>query len=1026
MSDPIPNNSTNNTTDPVDHIADTETSLAILKSILNGLNAFICVTVPETGEILFLNDNIRKAFNISDDGIGQYCYTLIQGLDRKCDFCPYNQLQLDPDQVIVWDHCESDGRTHQKTALLIDWPGGHKAHLEYGIDITAIKQVAEALEDREQMLSALNQAALLLLSFREGQFVEAMSDGLSIIADIAHFDRMSVFQNYEQDNRLYATQTYRWDHRSGGSAPPHHYLTDLSYADVAPSWQTILAGGDYINGIVSQMPDGDSLKQFNCQSVLAFPIFTGDRFWGLALFENRKEERLFSDYETDILRSAGMMITNMVGRHEEAERIRAADERTRLMLDATPLSCYLFNRQHQLIDCNEAAVKLFHFRNKQEQIEGFSRCHPTYQPDGSASLEQCNDNIKRAFNEGRHVFEWMHQTTDRIPLPAEVTLVRVKYDNEYVVAGYVRDLREHRRMIDEIETRNKLLFAVNQMSTTLLRADATEFESALLHAMGIMAEAAGADRVYIRQIIYQDERIYCTQLYEWADAMESPHDYPDPKIILSETAPGWEERLAKGSCINEIISQIEGDPQQMLASQDIQAILLVPIFVKDELWGFLGFDNCHEERLFTHNEESILRSASELIADALLRNDMEANLLSTTVKLQQALTEAQNANQAKSEFLSRMSHEMRTPMNAIIGMTTVGHNTTELGRKDYALGKIDEASKHLLGIINDILDLSKIEANKFELSDLPFPFREMLNKAVSFVRFRIEEKKLFFSLTVDSDVPSCVLGDEQHLTQVIINLLANAVKFTPEGGHIHLGTTLIRDTDDAYELQIEVSDSGIGIPIEQQDKIFQAFEQAEGGITRRYGGTGLGLAISRRIVEKMGGTIAVKSKEGHGSRFFFTVKLKRADSQCERTDSTERNTEIISTELQTGEFSGKRILIAEDLPINREILQALLEHTGLIMDMAENGREAVEMVADAPGAYDLIFMDVQMPEMDGLEATQYIRATLTSENHLPIVAMTANVYREDIERCLAAGMDDHLGKPIDINLMMEKLRHYLS
>ena len=396
-------------------------------------------------------------------------------------------------------------------------------------------------------------------------------------------------------------------------------------------------------------------------------------------------------------------------------------------------------------------------------------------------------------------------------------------------------------------------------------------------------------------------------------------------------------------------------------------------------------------------------------------------------KLIEERDRADQASHAKSEFLSNMSHEMRTPMNAIIGMTAIAKRAADKTQVDHALNKVEEASTHLLGIINDILDMMKIEAKKLELSNVEFDLRNSLAKAVSIVQFRMEEKNQRFVLNVDNEVPSFLLGDDHRLKQVIINLLSNAVKFTEAGGEIKLNVSLISENDGICELRFEVADTGIGMSPEQQTKLFRMFQQAETGITRKYGGTGLGLVISKRIVELMDGNIYVESEKGKGSKFVFTAKMTHifrdslADPEADDANVNEKPEDYTDSK-----FEGKKLLLAEDIEINREILISLLDGLGLIIDTAENGKEALEKVKNNSGAYDLVLMDMQMPEIDGLEATRRIRALdMERSKTIPIIAMTANVFKDDIENCLAAGMDDHIGKPLDLTLVLEKLRKYL-
>ncbi|MDR3281402.1 MAG: response regulator [Synergistaceae bacterium] len=383
---------------------------------------------------------------------------------------------------------------------------------------------------------------------------------------------------------------------------------------------------------------------------------------------------------------------------------------------------------------------------------------------------------------------------------------------------------------------------------------------------------------------------------------------------------------------------------------------------------------------------------------------------------------AEQASNAKSDFLANMSHEMRTPMNAIIGMTNIALRTNSAERKDYSLGKIRDASNHLLGVINDILDMSKIEANKFELSPSEFCFDNMLATVVNVIEFKAHEKCQSFRVEVDPNIPKRLYSDSQRLAQVITNLLSNAVKFTPEDGSVTLTATLASKEAENCVIEVEVSDTGIGISHEQQSRLFNSFEQADGGISRKFGGTGLGLAISKRIVEMMNGRIWIESELGAGSSFTFTVSAALPDEPPE--DMALHTPEESCHDAY--DFTGRRILLAEDIEVNREIVLTLLEPTGVTIDCATNGLAALDTFRAHPSDYDIIFMDIHMPEMDGYEATRRIRALDCPEaSVIPIVAMTANVFTEDIQKCMAAGMSDHIGKPIDFGEVLKKLAKHM-
>jgi signal transduction histidine kinase/CheY-like chemotaxis protein len=422
---------------------------------------------------------------------------------------------------------------------------------------------------------------------------------------------------------------------------------------------------------------------------------------------------------------------------------------------------------------------------------------------------------------------------------------------------------------------------------------------------------------------------------------------------------------------------------------------------------------------------------------------------------------ADAASSAKGDFLAQMSHEMRTPMNAIIGTVAISKSATSL--EEYRLGmtRIEEASRHLLGVINDILDMSKIEAGKLELLREPFVFSEMVSSVVGIHQFRLDEKHQHLELHIDSRIPRVLSGDRQRLAQVVANLLSNAVKFTPDEGSITISATLLdrggeqRDgaaaaavgvgaaaptaaavgaatgkdkagasaADEPCTLRIDISDTGIGITAEQQLRLFRSFEQANNSTSREYGGTGLGLAISQRIVWAMGGDITVESQPGKGSCFTVTVRLEAADDALPPVDAARKARGTAET---AGIFAGHTALLVDDVEVNREIAAALLEPTGLALVHTATGQEAVSAFAARPEGFDLILMDIQMPGMDGYEATRLIRQIDAPQaKRVPIIAMTANVFKEDIEKSLACGMDAHLGKPLDPDEMIQLIQKAL-
>jgi signal transduction histidine kinase/DNA-binding response OmpR family regulator len=700
----------------------------------------------------------------------------------------------------------------------------------------------------------------------------------------------------------------------------------------------------------------------------------------------------------------------------------------------------------------------------------------------------------------------------------------------------------------------KMTDVLNKTAILFLSQRDRAFDDTMTAEVRLIADIAEIDRLILCRNHRESDSLsvnslYMSEVYRWDRNSGGSTELTEALVNVpyAQLIPDWEAHLSGGNLINSPSKLLSERAAATFQSFGLLTVAVIPIHINNAFWGFVLFGDTRNERHFEDDIIEMMRSAAFLFANAFIHADMERDI-------KEALHKATEASKAKSEFLSNMSHEMRTPMNAITGMTTIGKNAKDVERKNYALDKIEDASIHLLGVINDILDMSKIEANMLELSPVDFNFERMLQKVVTVVNFRVEEKQQKLTIHIDRKIPQTLVTDDQRLAQVVTNLLSNSVKFTPEKGSITLNASFMGEENGLCTIQISVSDTGIGISAEEQKRLFSSFQQAESSTTRKYGGTGLGLAISKSIVEMMGGTIWVQSEPEKGSVFTFTIQARRGTEEkhvllssdinlsnvrilavdddpdiltyflditrsfgvlCETAISGEKALELIdqkggyhiyfidwkmpgmdgiqlareikargyenfivimisaadwnavaeeakeagvakflskplfssviadvlnehlgvdkrqAEEAQAagieGIFAGRRILLVEDVEINREIVKGLLEPTQLEIDCAENGVEAVNMFTAAPHKYDMIFMDIQMPEMDGYEATRRIRALeLPKAKTVPIVAMTANVFREDIEKCLNAGMDAHVGKPIDFEEVLNHLRSYLG
>jgi signal transduction histidine kinase/DNA-binding response OmpR family regulator/PAS domain-containing protein len=1011
------------------------------------------------------------------------------------------------------------------------------------------------LERREQLADTLNKMAVVFLSQSEGNFEDTMTVGVGKIADVIHLDRFSIWRNYPMPDAMHVSQIYRWDREAGGTTVPLKGLKDVTYAQFAPRWEKLLASGETINSPAKLLPEAAMLQTFGCVTAFITPLFINNVFWGGALFEDRHNERFFEEDCTEMMRSAAFLCANTFIRAEMERKIIDANGFNHAILNAAPIGFTVFDESLRAFDCNNSIVNILG-TTKKYYIDHFIEFSPEYQNDGVKSRKKAIELIRRTLDGKKQAFEWTHCSSSGELIPFEVTLTRAKYNEKYIVMGYQYDLRSIRKMMENINEQSELLkirLKQQELISEISRGFISSGDSKtyIKEAIAKLGNYHNVSQVFIFGIDYQRNDTYMA--YHWAADNMLLHmvDFDFFGYINSR----FPETLPESATVPIIsCADTAADTDEVCAvllSVNVTSFICAPLYVEGRLWGVLNVEQCFTPRQWTENEKRFVAMTASTIAGVIMRN-----IYNTMLK--DALQKATEASKAKGEFLSNMSHEMRTPLNAIIGMTAIGMNAASIDRKDYALGKISEASAHLLGVINDVLDMSKIEANMLELSPVEFNFEKMLQKVVAVVNFRVDEKRQKLTVHIDKKIPQTLIADDQRLAQVITNLLGNAVKFTPEGGLINLDARFMGEENGLCSIQISVSDTGIGISPEQQKRLFSSFQQAESSITRKYGGTGLGLAISKSIVEMMGGTIGIQSEAGKGSTFVFMVQVQRGTAEkqefslsdvnlndvrimvidddpdileyfreiaqglgvyCDTAASgeealnlTDRNgayhiyftdwkmpgmdgirlahelktrasantdsvvvmisaaewsaaeeeakkagvdrflpkplfpstiasaiSEALGINRQqaqktqtdiTGIFAGRRILLVEDVDINREIVQTLLEPTRIEMDCAENGVEAVRMFTENPNKYNMIFMDVQMPEMDGYEATRRIRAfeaKLPPEHpqRVPIIAMTANVFREDIEKCLEAGMDNHVGKPLDFDEVLDKLRTYL-
>ncbi|MDR3090746.1 MAG: response regulator [Clostridiales bacterium] len=706
---------------------------------------------------------------------------------------------------------------------------------------------------------------------------------------------------------------------------------------------------------------------------------------------------------------------------ESSSELESSYKAMASLFDNSVNPCFVFDDKFSMINCNNAAATLFGAPSKKYLIKNFYRFSadmiPIVQPDGHPSLTLA-ERLRQVVLRGRVSFDTYLRIGGEIK-PYNATIVKIPYNGSFALSGQLVDTTQLTAARQALIHRDNLLVTVNRVAVSLMNYETSEERlvggesSRVLCALDMLGCAINADMAIVwRNFEGADGLIYSEQLEIWSrDGKRLPLD----TLPFSSVLPGF----GSGRHIIETLNMpIEEAPSEMrrvyrknIYASLIKSILVVPVNMGGAFWGFITFENHREGKKFTREEEDIITSACVLISSVI-------TIDTTMRKLTEAERTALAGSIAKSEFLSRMSHEIRTPLNAVIGMTEIARRSGDPERVAECLEKITDSSRQLLGIINDVLDMSKIESGKLGITNSEFDFRKMIERAVTVTKVKFEEKRLNFSLSFSEPFERYIISDELRFSQVIINLLNNAGKFTPDGGYVTLNIIKAILSDDTAHIRVEVLDTGIGISKDAQSRLFNSFEQADGSISRTYGGTGLGLAICKKIIELMGGRIWVESEPGDGAAFIFELDVARGQKIAEPDG-------LSSFGEATHNWPGKRLLIVDDIAINREIIESLIEDTGVVCFQAADGRRACESVR-GEDCFDAILMDVQMPVLDGIKATKVIRSMDGPKGRTPVYAMTANAFKEDVDRCVKAGMNGHIAKPVDVDELLKVLAEAFS
>jgi PAS domain S-box-containing protein len=674
--------------------------------------------------------------------------------------------------------------------------------------------------------------------------------------------------------------------------------------------------------------------------------------------------------------------TDITERTEAAARALEAERQFRTLFESSSDALMFYDQGH-FLDANPATLRMFGVASK----DAFLRfcvgdLSPGFQPCGTPSPRLATELLAKAAENGGLTFEWTHRRLDNgMEFPAEVLLNPVLLHGRPVIFSTVRDISARKRAEAELRGTKERLEA-----------------AASAGLVGVWDWDVVDDHLVWDNVMYQ---LYGIDGKDFAGAYESWFSTIHPE----------DRRRVQSAMEGTLRGEAEFAPEFRVVWPDGTVRHI-------KARSRTTFDRQNRPlRVVGVNYDLTEQKQIQASLDAL-NTELEQRVEERTAELEQAKRVAESASRAKSAFLANMSHELRTPMNAIMGMTELLLRRTPDAEVRDRLEKIDRASRHLLRVVNDVLDISQIESERFTLCNEPFALEELLREVWALIEPNIGQKQLDFRVEQNHGLAEVRLeGDFVRLKQVLLNLCANAVKFT-EVGSITLSAVTVDAQGDRITLEFRVQDTGGGIAEADRERIFEAFEQVDGSLARRHGGTGLGLAIARRLVDMMGGQIGLESVQGLGSTFWCRVPLRRREAPAKSPQDGGSRAEA----LLAGYCRGAPILVVEDDPINLEIATMLLEEVGLDVEAAADGQRAIRLAQDR--GYALILMDMGLPGMDGIEATKAIRR-LPACAAVPIVAMTANVFDEDRERCLAAGMNDHLGKPIDPERFFECLWRWL-
>jgi signal transduction histidine kinase/CheY-like chemotaxis protein len=822
------------------------------------------------------------------------------------------------------------------------------------------------------------------------------------------------------------------------------------------------------------------------KSILIAPVFTEQKLWGVITFHDNTNERDFDDDCKMLLRSAARLCANALIREEKTRSAEQAAETLRYrekMLDALNEAAIMFLAQYEesfedmmtkglrpfadVMDLDRISV----WRNFEtpdglhaSQVYRWSReSGGTTKPmpgfDDASYLKLVPD-WEKILASGKYINTPVNILPEAALLRSlgclSLFVTPVLMNNSFWGCVFFEDIRVERYFDDdnadimrsaallcantvimhemierqrnegerleglvaertkELNRQNLLMRTINAAAAVLLEPDTGI--NTIARSMEIVCQNVDADRVHLWQNIRGDDgKLHYRQMCRWT---REEYAVPEGIDIIEfdyECTPTLQKMFSKGKSLNSSVDSLSEAEREFFLSYKMQSILAVPLFLNDELWGFVSFDDCRRRRFFPEADENILRSWGMLVVGAILREKILRDLKDAT-------NEAKNASEAKSHFIANMSHEMRTPMNVIVGLTDLLLEEDDTPDKiKETLRKINIAGDTLMGLINDVLDISKVESGKLELVPAQYDVASFLNDIITLNMIRIENKPITFKLDIDKSMPVSLFGDDLRVKQIVNNLLSNAFKYTKKGSVI-LGAKSRRNGNEVW-ISFYVSDTGIGIRAEDKVKIFSAYNQVDTHANREIEGTGLGLSITKKFVELMDGEITVESEYGKGTTFHVRICQRFVSDRFldeETIDSLNRfcyadKIKQTHEKMVRPDLSYARVLVVDDFPTNLDVAAGMLRKYRMKVDCVSSGQESIALIAAGNPVYNAVFMDHMMPGMDGIETTQMIRAMDTEyAKNVPIIALTANAVAGNEQMFLENGFNAYLSKPFSV------------